>query len=162
MGFKKGDVDKMSFVIEMVETQEQPTLALKTVTPVSELPKILGKAFMDIVTHIIELGEQPVGPAFAGYFNMDMERLELEIGFPVSKPLPGKGDILAGNIPAGKQVSCIYKGPYMEMRPAYEEIEKWIKDNGYKPLGPVYEHYYNSPEEVPESELLTKIVFLVE
>ena len=24
----------------------------------------------------------------------------------------------------------------------------------------VYEHYYNSPEEVPESELLTKIVFL--
>ena len=141
MGFKKGDVDKMSFVIEMVETQEQPTLVLKTVTPVSELPKILGKAFMDIVTHIIELGEQPVGPAFVGYFNMDMERLELEIGFPVS---------------------CIYKGPYMEMPSAYEEIEKWIKDNGYKPLGPVYEHYYNSPEEVPESELLTKIVFLVE
>lgn len=152
----------MSFVIEMAETQEQPTLVLKTVTPVSELPNILGKAFMDIVTHIMELGEQPVGPAFVGYFNMDMERLELEIGFPVTKALLGKGDILAGSIPAGKQVSCMYKGPYMEMPPVYEEIEKWIKDNGYKPLGPVYEHYYNSPEEVPESELLTKIVFLVE
>ena len=152
----------MSFVIEMVETQEQPILVLKTVTPVTEMPKILGKAFMDIVTHIIELGENPVGPAFVGYFNMDMERLELEIGFPVSKALPGKGDILAGHIPAGKQVSCMYKGPYMEMSPAYEEIQKWIKDNGYKPLGPVYEHYYNSPDEVPESELLTKIVFLVE
>jgi effector-binding domain-containing protein len=152
----------MGYIIEMVETQEQPTLFLKAVTPVGELPKILGKAFMDIVTHIMELGEQPVGPAFVGYFNMDMERLELEIGFPVSKVLPGKGDILAGSIPAGKQVSCMYKGPYMEMPPAYEEIQKWIKDNGYKPLGPVYEHYYNSPEEVPESELLTKIVFLVE
>ena len=152
----------MSFVIEMVETQEQPTLVLKTVTSVGELPKILGKAFMDIVTHIMELGEQPVGPAFVGYFNMDMERLELEIGFPVSKELPGKGEILAGSIPAGKQVSCMYKGPYMEMPPAYEEIQKWIKYNGYKPRGPVYEHYYNSPEEVPESELLTKIVFLVE
>jgi effector-binding domain-containing protein len=162
MGFRKGDVEKMSFVIEMAETQEQPTLVLKTVTPVSELPNILGKAFMDIVTHIMELGEQPVGPAFVGYFNMDMERLELEIGFPVTKALLGKGDILAGSIPAGKQVSCMYKGPYMEMPPVYEEIEKWIKDNGYKPLGPVYEHYYNSPEEVPESELLTKIVFLVE
>ena len=152
----------MSFLIEMVETQEQPTLVLKAVTPVGEMPKILGKAFMDVVTHIMELGEQPVGPAFVGYFNMDMERLELEIGFPVSKPLPGKGDILAGHIPAGKQVTCMYKGPYMEMSPAYEEIQQWIKDNGYKPLGPVYEHYYNSPEEVPESELLTKIVFLVE
>lgn len=152
----------MAYIIEMIETQEQPTLVLKAVTPVSELPKILGKAFMDIVTHIMELGEQPVGPAFVGYFNMDMERLELEIGFPVSKALPGKGDILAGHIPAGKQVSCMYKGPYMQMPPAYEEIQKWIKDNGYKPLGPVYEHYYNSPEEVSESELLTKIVFLVE
>jgi len=162
MGFRKGDVEKMSFVIEMVETQEQPTLVLKTVTPVSELPKILGQAFMDIVTHIMELGEQPVGPAFVGYFNMDMERLELEIGFPVSKSLPNKGEIQPSSIPAGKQVSCMYKGPYMGMPPAYEEIEKWIKDNGYKPLGPVYEHYFNSPEEVPESELLTKIVFLVE
>ena len=46
----------MSFVIEMVETQEQPTLVLKTVTPVGELPKILGKAFMDIVTYIIGIG----------------------------------------------------------------------------------------------------------
>ncbi|PTQ84916.1 effector-binding domain-containing protein [Trichococcus patagoniensis] len=152
----------MSYIIEMVETQEQPTLVLRTVTYVGELPKILGKAFMDIVTHIMELGEQPVGPAFVGYFNMDMERLELEIGFPVSKELPGKGDIQPGHIPAGKQVACMYKGPYMEMPPAYEEIQKWIKDQGYKPLGPVYEHYYNSPEEVPESELLTKIVFLVE
>lgn len=152
----------MTFVIEMVETQAQPTLVLRAVTPVTELPKLLGKAFMDIVTHIMELGEQPVGPAFVGYFNMDMERLELEIGFPVSKPLPGKGDIEASQIPAGKQVTCMYKGPYMGMPPAYEEIKQWIKDNGYKAIGTVYEYYYNSPEEVPESELLTKIVFLVE
>jgi len=152
----------MGYIIEMVETQEQPTMILKTVTTISELPKILGKAFMDIVTHIIELGEQPVGPAFVGYFNMDMEHLQLEIGFPVSKPLPGKGEVQPGSIPAGKQVTCMYKGPYMGMPPAYDEIQKWIKDNGYKPRGPVYEHYYNSPEEVPESELLTKIVFLVE
>lgn len=152
----------MTFVIEMVETQAQPTLVLRAVTPVTELPKLLGKAFMDIVTHIMELGEQPVGPAFVGYFNMDMERLELEIGFPVSKPLPGKGDIEASQIPAGKQVTCMYKGPYMGMPPAYEEIKQWIKDNGYKAVGTVYEYYYNSPEEVPESELLTKIVFLVE
>lgn len=152
----------MTFVIEMVETQAQPTLVLRAVTPVTELSKLLGKAFMDIVTHIMELGEQPVGPAFVGYFNMDMERLELEIGFPVSKPLPGKGDIEASQIPAGKQVTCMYKGPYMGMPPAYEEIKQWIKDNGYKAIGTVYEYYYNSPEEVPESELLTKIVFLVE
>ena len=152
----------MGYVIEMVETVEQPTLMMKAVTPVGDLPKILGKAFGDIIGYIMELGEQPIGPAFVGYFNMDMERLEIEIGFPVSKELPGKGEILAGHIPAGKQVSCMYKGPYMEMPPAYEAITQWMKEKGYTPTGVAYEFYYNSPEEVPESELLTKIVFLVD
>ena len=82
----------MGYVIEMVETVEQPTLMMKAVTPVGDLPKILGKAFGDIIGYIMELGEQPIGPAFVGYFNMDMERLEIEIGFPVSKELPGKGE----------------------------------------------------------------------
>ena len=152
----------MGYVIEMIETVEQPTLMMKAVTPVGDLPKILGKAFGDIIGYIMELGEQPIGPAFVGYFNMDMEKLEVEIGFPVSKELPGKGEILAGHIPAGKQVTCMYKGPYMEMPPAYEAITQWMKENGYTPKGVAYEFYYNSPEEVPESELLTKIVFLVD
>lgn len=152
----------MGYVIEMIEAVEQPTLVMRTVTPVSELPKMLGKAFGDIIAYIIELGEQPIGPAFVGYFNIDMEKLEVEIGFPVSKELPGKGDILAGHIPAGKQVTSMYKGPYMEMPPAYEAVTEWMKEKGYTPKGVAYEFYYNSPEEVPESELLTKIVFLVD
>ena len=56
----------------------------------------------------------------------------------------------------------MYKGPYMEMPPAYEAITQWMKEKGYTPTGVAYEFYYNSPEEVPESELLTKIVFLVD
>jgi len=51
------------------------------------------------------------------------------------------------------------------MMPVYNAITKWINENGYKPTGVAYEFYYNSPLgsgaplEVPESELLTKIVF---
>ncbi|MGP6140566.1 GyrI-like domain-containing protein [Jeotgalibaca sp. A127] len=151
----------MTYIIEMVETQEQPTLVLKKNTSAQELPKILGDSFMAVLNHVWELGEQPTGPAFVGYFNLDMAHLQLEIGFPVSKNLPGKGEVLAGTIPSGKQVTCLYKGPYMQMTSAYQEIEDWIEKHGYTTLGPVYEFYLNSPEEVPEEELLTKIVFLV-
>ncbi|MDO9535730.1 MAG: GyrI-like domain-containing protein [Bacillota bacterium] len=38
---------------------------------------------------------------------------------------------------------------------------QWIAENGYEQTGVYYEFYYNSPEEVPESELLTKIVMPV-
>lgn len=151
----------MAFEIKMEETKAQPTLIVKKNIPVTELLHILGATFMAIINHIWALGEQPAGDAFVGYFNLDMDNLELEIGFPVAKPLPGKGDIVAGTIPAGKQVTCLYKGPYMQMPAAYQAIQDWIAAHGHTPVGPVYECYLNSPEEVPESELLTRIVFPV-
>jgi len=80
------------------------------------------------------------------------------MGFPVSKPLPGKDDIKASEIPPGKIISYMYKGPYSAMEPVYNEIFKWIGEKGYQPKGVYYEYYYNSPDEVLESELLTRIV----
>ncbi len=58
----------------------------------------------------------------------------------------------------GRAVSAMYKGPYSGMEAVYNEIFKWIGEKGYQPAGVYYEYYYNSPQEVPESELLTKIV----
>lgn len=52
----------------------------------------------------------------------------------------------------------MYKGPYAEMEEPYKYIMKWIEDNGCEPTGVYYEYYFNSPQEVPESDLLTKIV----
>jgi len=42
-----------------------------------------------------------------------------------------------------------------------EAMTKWMSDNGHVPTGVVYEPYYNSPAEVPESKLLAKIEFLL-
>ncbi len=55
----------------------------------------------------------------------------------------------------------MYKGLYSGMEQPYNEMAKWIKDNGYIATGISYEYYFNSPHEVPESELLTKIVMPV-
>jgi len=35
----------------------------------------------------------------------------------------------------------------------------WMQKNQYIPTGVAYEFYLNSPEEVQESELLTRIMF---
>ncbi len=43
----------------------------------------------------------------------------------------------------------------------YERLTRFIIEKGYNPSGVVYEYYYNSPEEVPESELLTKAEFIL-
>lgn len=45
----------------------------------------------------------------------------------------------------------------------YKEVQltKYMSEKGYEPTGVVYEYYYNSPDEIPESELLTKVEFLL-
>jgi effector-binding domain-containing protein len=146
---------------EVTEQPIQPVLSMRLRTSVSNLPQELGKAYGAIIQYLNEIGETPLEAAFAAYYNMDMENLDVEAGFPIPKLIPGKGEINAGEIPAGKQVSCMHKGSYQKMEPVYEAIAKWMQENGHVPTGVSYEFYYNSPMEVSEDELLTKIVFPV-
>ena len=152
----------MYFKFEVIDTQEQPVLSLRTVTAVENLPQVIGKSYDSIIKYLNELGKQPADVPFVAYYNMDMQALNVEIGFPVEKGVEGRGEIVLSSIPAGKKAICMYKGAYSEMEPAYDALTKWIGDNGYKATGIVYEFYYNSPVDVPESELLTKIMFLLE
>ncbi|MHB1393225.1 MAG: GyrI-like domain-containing protein [Clostridia bacterium] len=151
----------MNYKIELIERGVQPVLSIRKTTAVGNLPQELGKAYGSIIQYLNEIGEQPTEAAFTAYYNMDMENLDVEMGFPVSKQFAGRGEIEAKEIPAGKYAACMYKGPYAEMVPAYDAMNKWIGENGLAATGVSYECYYNSPMDVTENELLTKIMFPV-
>lgn len=151
----------MSYLLQIVETEEQPVLSVKTIASVSNMPNVVGRIYGQIVNYIVVKGEEPIGPAFIAYYNMDMENLIVEIGFPISKKIDGKDDVALNYIPAGKKATGFHKGSYGEIGPVYERLTKFISEKGYEPTGVVYEYYYNSPDEIPESELLTKVEFLL-
>ncbi len=147
--------------IEVVERKFQATLCVRTLTSVEKLPELIGNTYHRIMDYMEQMGEELDGDPYIGYFNMDMQNLDVEIGIPVDKVLPGMEDISPGELPMGDVVTALYKVPYGEMTSAYDEINAWIASHGYKPIGTAYEKYYNSPAEVPESELLTRIEFPV-
>ncbi len=149
----------MSLKIELTDEAEQPVLSVRTRTTAAGLQQEMGKAFGAVMGYLAEIMEQAAGVPFAVYYNLEMEDLDVEMGFPVAKPLAGKGNVKPSSIPAGKRASCVFKGPYTQMAPAYESLTKWVAENGHTPTGVCYEFYLNSPMEVPESELMTKIVF---
>lgn len=151
----------MSYIFQIIETEKQPVLSVQTTTSVVNLPNVVSKVYGSILNYISESGEEPLGPAFIAYYNMDMENLTVEIGFPVAKEMAGKGDVALRYIPAGKKATGFHKGSYQEISPLYEKLATWINQRGYEPTGVVYEYYYNSPQEIPESELLTKVEFLL-
>ena len=143
----------------LYEQAEQPTLSIRTHAAVQELPRVIGKSYAAIGKFMMECGVQPSGVPFTAYFNLDMENLDVEIGFPMDQVVPGLGTIQPSKMPAGMYASVLYTGIYSEMGPAYDTLKEFVEKAGYQPTGVVYEFYLNSPEEVAIENLETRIVF---
>ncbi len=149
---------------EDFDIKEQPlqlTASIRTRAKVQDLPEVIGRSYMAIIQYLNELGEPPVGVPFTAYYNMDMNDLDVEMGFPVANKIQEKDEIYSGEISAGKCVAAMHYGPYSEMEPTYEKIMKWINDKGYSMTGVSYEFYLNDPREVPEEKLETQIMIPV-
>lgn len=151
----------MQYQFKLEEKAPQPSVSVRTRAAVGDLPQVLGNAYGDIMNYLLEIGAQPAGAPYVGYFNMDMQDLDIEVGFPVDGTVTGRGNVQPSQIPGGKQVSCLHTGPYSEVEPAYSGAMEWITANGLTSADISYEFYLNDPADTPESELLTEIVFLV-
>jgi effector-binding domain-containing protein len=152
----------MTYQCEIQEFPARPTLSIRTRTNIEGLPEVISTSFAAIGKAMGQNGERPAGPPFAAYYNMDMQDLDVELGFPVSRSLPGAGDIQASEIPAGKFAACVHIGPYNEIEPAYQALSTWIEEQGYKTSGVAYEFYLNDPAEIPPEALQTQIAFPLE
>ncbi len=149
----------MSIKCEIKERPAQPTLAIRARTSLEKLPDAIGQGFGAVIGYLGKIGQQPAGAPYVAYHNMDFANLDVEIGFPVAKKLPGEGAIKASQIPGGKMGMCFYTGPYPEMRVAYEALTKLLAEKGLTPTGTCYEIYYNSPADTPPEKLQTLILF---
>ena len=148
----------MAYNCELKQLPAQPALTVRTRAAVQDLPQLFGKTYGAIMQYLVELGEQPAGMPFAAYHNLDMQNLDVEIGFPVARKIAGKGEIRASEFPGGRLASVLHVGPYDQCAPAYDALTQWIKDHGYAATGVAYEIYF-SPPETPPQEIRTEIVF---
>jgi effector-binding domain-containing protein len=82
---------------------------------------------------------------------MDMQDLDVEIGFPVSEEPPGRGEIQGGELYA--------RGPNIYIDPAFQALSVWMMQNGYKAGGAAIEVDLDVPSAAPAEELRTQIVF---
>ena len=149
----------MSIECALLDRPAQPVLSIRTRVAVQGLPAQMGQAFGAVAQYLGQLGQPPAGAPFAAYYNMDMQNLDVELGFPVAAPLPGKGNIQAGEIPGGKAAACLFTGPYDQLKTAYDALTAWVQARGYQTTGVAYEVYLNDPQTVPPAALQTQIVF---
>lgn len=148
----------MSYDCELRTQGPKATMTVRTRTPVSQLPQALGKAYGEIAAYLGSLRERPAGPPFVAYHNMDMQDLDVEIGFPVSHPLPGQGKLLPGAMPEGQIATCLHTGPYEDIPAAYDALNRWIDEHGYQATGLAIEIYLNDPQTTQPAQLQTQIM----
>lgn len=148
--------------IELIEQAAQPVLYVRLKTTVDGLTEAFDKTFALIEGYLSEIGEQPASAPYAAYYNHDMQDLDVEMGFPVAKALPEKGEIKSGELPAFEKAVCgIHKGSYASLDETYGQIYRYIADNKFEQSGAHYDFYISDPDNIPEKKLITKIMIPV-
>ncbi len=149
----------MNTVCELKNRQAMDVLSVRTVCPVTQLPQVLGQTYAKIEAYLARLGKTPIYAPFVVYYNMDMDALDIDVGFPVEPNLPGEGEILSHEMAAGAALTATYTGPYDRMQEAYAAIDTWAGEHAAQRSGVVYEFYHNDPTVTPPEQLVTEIVF---
>lgn len=145
------------------ESKHQPAqtaLTIRAHASAQDLPNVLGQSYARIMQHVGQLDQMAqVGAPFVIYYDMNMDNLDIEIGFLTQTALPGVEGIQSTVIPEGEIVTCTYTGPYPEMMDAYQALTEFASENNLQPSGVTCEIYLNDPACTPPEQLQTQIVF---
>jgi AraC family transcriptional regulator len=81
----------------------------------------------------------------------------VEIAWPVSNPVKSTGEFRSYQLPGGKMVRTVYRGPYEGCEPAYLRLFEWIREHDLQIAGPIREMYPSDPREVKPEDIITEI-----
>ena len=148
--------------MEIKTVEAKKAAMVRSTVPLSELSQLMGKAFGTIGTMAQQGKLQIMGPPFALYHNMDMNALDVEVGFPVATDVENHDEVKTGIIPGGRVATAIHKGPYAQMERTYKELQAFVASKGEQAdESMMYEYYLNDPAKVSEEDLLTEIYFIL-
>ncbi|WP_249645319.1 DUF302 domain-containing protein [Nocardia sputi] len=152
----------MDYQVALVESAPEAVLRV----PREVRPDLLGEDIVEGMreaTRIVQRAGLTASGAPTITFHDEMpadEAIAVEFGVPV-EPAPNLGPsygaqvvVMAGTLVAR---TC-HRGSYHNLSAAYQALRQWMRDGGYRPIGPPTEAYLIGPDEVTDPRsLLTEI-----
>jgi AraC family transcriptional regulator len=138
-----------------ITVRDEPTfhaLVMRRRITRDEIATALAECLPAVFGYAQSNGLAITGPPFARYPEVGMGSLVIEGGITVAElPSTALDDgIEALTIPAGRAVTAIHRGPYDNLAESYQEIEKWMRDQGLSAAGAPWETYLTDPGERPD------------
>ena len=148
--------------IEITNQKSQIAVALKQENVTMEGISVLAtEGFQKIFEFLVQQGIEIAGVPYLAYANgnADFSEFDVELGIPVSEEVAVIGEFFMSKNCEGKAITAIHKGAYKDVEAVYTALMGYMAENKLESTGVYYDYYINNPADVPESELLTKVVF---
>ena len=125
----------------------------------AEIGPAMGSGLGEVWRFMESHGIAPVGGAVAVYHDYSPDEMTFRTGFIVTRADLAKaaGDVKGAVTPAGRTVYGRHTGSYSGIPAAYGDMHRFVQAEGLRFTAPTWEVYPNSPEEVPEEELITDL-----
>jgi effector-binding domain-containing protein len=98
----------------------------------------------------------PTGPGFAVWFESPETTKPMDLtaktGFPVAASCEPNRDVMIETVPEHQAASLTYTGDYKNSGNAWNDLMKWVSDNGYEFDGNPVEKYIKGPHETQNPE----------
>ena len=128
-----------------------------------EIAQKMGEAYGELLNFIMENGIESKEAPICIYYFYDTIQTEFEAAIPVTEIPRVKGNIKAGEIPAGKYIKTVHYGSYDQLIKAYEALHTYMDESDLKMAGLPWEKYKTDPQKEPDTgKWITKVYFPVE
>ena len=134
----------------VVEREAQPVASVRVKCKPAEISATLATILPEVGAYLTSIGAKMTGPPFSRYHAVSDTEVDIEGGMPVAKPVPGKGRVVAGELPAGKCARVWHIGPYEKLRESHLALSAWVTQQKGKQRGAPWEVYWTDPGMVPD------------
>ena len=130
---------------------------VRHVVSMAELNDVFPADFQRVDQAVHAAGGKLLGPAYARYYGMPTETLDVEIGFGIDKPMDVPGLTVAEQ-PATRAVVGTHVGSYDQLPESYDELMTWLQGQDLELADSMWE-FYDSPPDTDPAQTVTRIVF---
>jgi DNA gyrase inhibitor GyrI len=119
---------------------------------------------MDLFAWLNKAKVQPAGGPFGVYLTgpeVPQDSAKWEVCFPVPPGTKGDKGVMVGKMPTTQVAMTMYMGPYDKVGSTYDQLMKWIDENGYVVAGPAMEFYLSDPQKTPAESLRSNVALVV-
>ena len=127
-------------------TRDHATAVIHLTIPRAEIQQAMGPAHQELFSTLAAQGVAPTGPWFSHHYRMDPATFDFEVGVPVSGPVTPAGRVASSRLPGTRVARTVYRGGYEGLGAAWGELDAWIRREGLKSSGELWEVYAAGPE----------------